>query len=643
MTYLHPGVYLEEIPSGSKPIEGVATSIAAFVGETHRGPVGEPVLIHSYDDYVRTFGSITSRHDAMGFALSAFYQNGGKTAYVARVVDSDPPSKAASQALVGTGNQPVLTLSAESVGTWGNNLRFTIEKANATDLSFDLHVGFLDGSHTFVPAESFTGLDMNERSDNYAPKRVNGVSSLVVLTLEPAADPDQQNLFLQGRVTGGDASNVDFDTYTDNMTLTLNIDNLGPRTIDLGTRAELLGQDNAVTAEMVREAVQKKVRALGPSQTPYKDFTCTFDNTSFTLTSGSVASYASVRVYDGPLAALMKLKPAEITASVHGSKDVIPVAVAGDPDQGEAFSVQGESQSPTPEDYRQLFSGKLSKVRDISILLLPGQSMPEDGSGNQALSHALAHCEAMANRMLILDLEKGLELENANDVGDLVLPTSTYAVSYYPWVWMTNPLHDPDQNPNEPHRVAVAPSAFAAGMWSKIDGRRGVWKAPAGVETSLTGSSGLQFDVGDGDQDQLNPLGINCIRTLPSYGRVIWGSRTLATKAAPEWRYVPVRRTAIFIEQSIYNSIQWAVFEPNNHVLWSNLRVNIETFMNGLFRSGAFQGETASKAYFVRCGLGDTMTQGDIDRGQVIVLVGFAPLKPAEFVIVRIQQIVGQD
>jgi hypothetical protein len=124
---------------------------------------------------------------------------------------------------------------------------------------------------------------------------------------------------------------------------------------------------------------------------------------------------------------------------------------------------------------------------------------------------------------------------------------------------------------------------------------------------------------------------------------VIWGTRTLATKADPEWRYVPVRRTAIMIEKSISDGIQWAVFEGNNHILWAQLRGNIGSFMDGLFRAGAFQGQKASDAYFVRCGLGDTMTQGDIDRGQVIVIVGFAPLKPAEFVIVRIQQKVAQQ
>ena len=188
----------------------------------------------------------------------------------------------------------------------------------------------------------------------------------------------------------------------------------------------------------------------------------------------------------------------------------------------------------------------------------------------------------------------------------------------------------------------VPPSGFAAGLWAKTDGRRGVWKAPAGLQASLTGAANTKLKIGDDEQDQLNPVGVNCYRRVIS-DIVIWGSRTLATKADPEWRYVPVRRTAMMLEESIYQGIQWAVFEPNDHRLWSSLRLNIEAFMGTLFRAGAFQGEKASDAYFVRCGLGDTMVQGDIDRGQVIVVVGFAPLKPAEFVIVRIQQKVAQQ
>jgi hypothetical protein len=249
----------------------------------------------------------------------------------------------------------------------------------------------------------------------------------------------------------------------------------------------------------------------------------------------------------------------------------------------------------------------------------------------------------MKSRMVIIDPPEGVEFKSELDVTKLNFKPKTYAVVYYPWVKVANPFYNAETNPGAETTLLVSPSGLAAGMWAKTDGKRGVWKAPAGVDTSLLGVAGLQFPVEDGEQGNLNPLGINCLRQMPGFGPVIWGARTLATRADPEWRYVPVRRTAIMIEQSIYNGIQWAVFEPNNHNLWASLRGNIGSFMDGLFRAGAFQGEKASDAYFVRCGLGDTMTQGNIDRGQVIVIVGFAPLKPAEFVIVRIQQKVAQQ
>jgi len=242
--------------------------------------------------------------------------------------------------------------------------------------------------------------------------------------------------------------------------------------------------------------------------------------------------------------------------------------------------------------------------------------------------------------MVIIDPEPGTELASADSVDQLALTTSTYTALYYPWVQISNPFAKPGDDSKR--TIPVAPSAFARHVGQDRRPSR-CMEGSRRRRDLVRGVAGLQFNIGDGDQDQLNPLGVNAIRRLPGFGHVIWGSRTLSTKANPEWRYVPVRRTAIFIEQSIYNSIQWAVFEPNDHKLWASLRSNIGDFMNGLWRSGAFQGEKASDAYFVRCGLGDTMTQADIDRGQVIVIVGFAPLKPAEFVIVRIQQKVAQQ
>ena len=651
-TYLHPGVYVEEIPSGAKPIEAVGTSIAAFVGAVKKGPAGEPELIHSWDDYQNTFGPIASSNDAMGLAVSAFYLNGGKDAYVVRLVSRTPPAAASTLTVngEGAGVGDVLKITAISVGTWGNEVYIRIVNPNVTDLNFTLEVGHLEQDE-FVADETFSNVNMNADSDNYILTQVNGTSQLVTVSLANGVADHYQNGSLTGAAMGdGDTVFSDADDgIQDDMTLSINIDGLGVKRIVLGTKASLNleGINNDSDGQKVANAIQLAVQALGP-QDSYEHFACEYNfERSFVLTSGTSSSSSSVVVYDGDgsatdLAKFLKLDSDSDLVSVHGSAKVVPVAMAGVTGQGKHLD-DGAEGDPTSAEYKTFFSTKLKKIHDVSIIVLPGQYMPENGFGNTIISEALAHAEETKSRMVIVDPPPDEELDQSTKVDNIGLSTSTYGVLYYPWVKVANPFYNADTNPNVDKTLTIAPSAFAAGMWSKIDGRRGVWKAPAGLETSLLGVAGLKFTVGDGDQNQLNPMGVNCLRKMPGAGPVIWGSRTLSTKANPEWRYVPVRRTAIFIEQSIYNGIQWAVFEPNDHRLWSSLRLNIDSFMNGLFRSGAFQGEKVSDAYFVRCGLGDTMTQGDIDRGQVIVIVGFAPLKPAEFVIVRIQQKVAQQ
>lgn len=650
-TYLHPGVYVEEIPSGVKPIEAVGTSIAAFVGAVKKGPAGEPELIHSWDDYQNTFGPIASGNDAMGLAISAFYLNGGKDAYVARLVSTSSPAAASTITVdgVGAGVGGVLVITATSVGTWGNEVYIRIVKPNVTDLNFTLEVGHL-AQNEFVADETFSNVNMNANSDNYILTQVNDTSQLVTISLTNNVESNYQNGSLTGAAMGdGGAVFSDADDgIQDNMTLSINVDGLGVKRITLGTAASFsFTGGNAADGDSVADALELAVQALGPHES-YDSFNCEYNaGRSFVLTSGTSSSSSSVVVYDGDksetdLAQFLMLDSSAMPVSAHGSANVVPVAMAGVTGQGEPLG-GGVEGAPTSAEYKTFFSTKLKKIYDVSIIVLPGQYMPKDGSGNTIISEALAHAEETKSRMVIVDPPPDEELDQSAKVDQIGLSTSTYGALYYPWVKVANPFYNADTNPNANKTLTIAPSAFAAGMWSKIDGRRGVWKAPAGLETSFLGVAGLEFTVGDGDQNQLNPMGVNCLRKMPGAGPVIWGSRTLSTKANPEWRYVPVRRTAIFIEQSIYNGIQWAVFEPNDHRLWSSLRLNIDSFMNGLFRSGAFQGEKVSDAYFVRCGLGDTMTQGDIDRGQVIVIVGFAPLKPAEFVIVRIQQKVAQQ
>lgn len=218
---------------------------------------------------------------------------------------------------------------------------------------------------------------------------------------------------------------------------------------------------------------------------------------------------------------------------------------------------------------------------------------------------------------------------NIGDDGD-------HAALYFPMLVEANPLNG-GQTQN------FVPCGAVAGMYSRTDAQRGVWKAPAGQETAFTGVQQLSVPMTDMENGQLNPLGLNCLRTFPLIGQVIWGARTLrgADALEDQWKYVPIRRLALYIEQSLYQGTQWVVFEPNADPLWAQIRLSVGSFMQSLFRQGAFQGNTPQTAYFVKCD-SETTTQNDIDQGVVNIVVGFAPLYPAEFVIIQIQQMAGQ-
>jgi phage tail sheath protein FI len=230
-------------------------------------------------------------------------------------------------------------------------------------------------------------------------------------------------------------------------------------------------------------------------------------------------------------------------------------------------------------------------------------------------------------------------------VGNMASPTALNGITgtdainaaiYYPWVKARDPLQNGALR-------KFPPCGFVAGIYARTDAARGVWKAPAGSEASLTGVAELALTMSEQENGQLNPLGINCLRTLPVFGNVVWGARTLQgnNSIASEWKYVPVRRMALFLEESLYRATQWVVFEPNDEPLWAQIRLNIGAFLQGLFRQGAFQGRTPREAYFVKCDR-ETNPQDQINLGIVNIFVGFAPLKPAEFVVIKIQQIAGE-
>ena len=284
----------------------------------------------------------------------------------------------------------------------------------------------------------------------------------------------------------------------------------------------------------------------------------------------------------------------------------------------------------------------LQKADIFNLLCIP----PDTRSGDitpAMYSKAMAFC-VKHRAVLIVDPRAGWS-SDSSPAGKGVVELGTLGLAgtgarnaalYFPRVIESDPLRQGQLD-------TFVPCGMVAGIIARTDNDRGVWKAPAGLDAALVGVQGLETNLTDDENGQLNPLGINCLRNFPITGRVVWGARTLrgADQQADEYKYLPVRRVALYIEESLFRGTKWVVFEPNDEPLWSQIRLNVGVFMHNLFRRGAFEGASPSEAYFVRCDK-FTTTQADIDLGTVNIIVGFAPLKPAEFVVIQIQQIAGQ-
>jgi phage tail sheath protein FI len=282
----------------------------------------------------------------------------------------------------------------------------------------------------------------------------------------------------------------------------------------------------------------------------------------------------------------------------------------------------------------------LEDVAAVNLLCIPRTADMSESEGLAVIAAAVAYCEKRRAFMLV-DPPSGRNAVSGSSRGILEwasnqLTPSRNAAVYWPQVLVADLL--------DGYRLrSMAASGSIAGLYSRIDSARGVWKAPAGTEATLSNVQGLAYNVTDGENGVLNPLAINCLRALPVYGRIVWGARTTrgADQQADDYKYVPVRRLALYIEESLYRGTQWIVFEPNDEPLWAQIRLNVGAFMHTLFRQGAFQGKSPREAYFVKCD-GESTTQADINNGIVNIIVGFAPLKPAEFVVIQLQQMAGQ-
>ncbi len=272
----------------------------------------------------------------------------------------------------------------------------------------------------------------------------------------------------------------------------------------------------------------------------------------------------------------------------------------------------------------------LEGVEDVSILAAPGHSAFAKANFQTIQDLVIGHCEKMKYRIAVLDTPEGQTIREAQDVRSRL--DSTRAALYYPWIVVANPAARPGDD-RIPKEIALPPSGFVCGIYARTDIQRGVWKAPA--NEVVLGALRFERDITRGEQEVLNPQGVNCLRFFYGRGNRVWGARTASSD--PEWKYVNVRRYFNYLEHSIDRSTQWAVFEPNGEALWANIRETVSAFLYNEWRSGALLGGKPEEAFFVRCDR-STMTQNDLDNGRLICLIGVAPLKPAEFVIFRIGQ-----
>jgi phage tail sheath protein FI len=532
-SYGAPGVYIEEQPSGSMPIEGVGTAVAAFVGFTEfydaeqgdpTDPSGvKPQLVTSWPQFERIYGGFV-RGAVLPHAVRGYFENGGGKAYICRIPTTEN-------------------------GDGRGKSTLTLPTADKPD----------------TPSLQLSAVDPGRNLE-------------VEVVPPPPAAPQE------GEGDGGTSSNGAGE-YT-------------LRVYEGGALREELGglQFSGRSTRTVEKTVNDRSKFVRIEVQP--------------LQGASLAERT-------PAAGRYTLESPPVS-----TKSVTPADLVGS------------------ESDRTGYQG-LAIAENVTMVAIPDLitvATKDDGSVDEdmflaAQQQLIDFCEASHNKMAILDTPPGLNATRALEWRGRLARDSAFAALYYPNVVVPNPLARPGATNGELY-LTVPTSGHVAGVWARTDAARGVWKAPA--NEALRGIVRLENNVTSGEQDLLNPDGVNCIRSFGSYGTKIWGARTLA-KTDPSWRYINVRRLFNFVEESIQRGTQWAVFEPNDFDLWQRVKRNITSFLRGLWMQGALVGATPEQAFYVLCDSSNNPASS-VDEGKLIVEIGIAPVKPAEFVIFRISQ-----
>lgn len=594
--YLAPGVYVEETSFRSKSIEGVSTSTTAFIGATLKGPVmprnaaerwnATPELLTSFADFERiyggyeslTFGS-TSTVNYLAHAVQAYFNNGGSRLYVGRLYKGTlTHSTSAVVAQIAAGATGEIRLRARFPGSYFNSVTVSVQPL-FTPTSF--------AALPNLPADTVLRVvDTAQVAFTAAQYIKDGA------TWKKRTAPDQA---LSAAVDADFAGAKLFQIVSAVVTVShKNGDTLWTDTVSfVRTSPDFIGSELADTQTKRSTDLTLPVGLLF---------------------GGAPAALANAEAIDKLARGLLgNIVAADVPA---------PNRVALGSGAGATAGTDGDAPDGTEATVALNY---LLGMEDISIVGAPGLSHIASVQG--AL---IAHADKRRSyRIAVLDSAPGQLVSEVRTARGLI--DSTHAALYYPWVVVTNPLASPRNT--EPAELTVPPSGFVAGIYARTDVERGVWKSPA--NEVVRGALRFEREVSFPEQEVLNPIGVNCLRTLPGRGLRVWGART--SSSDPEWKYVSVRRYFNYLEASIDRSTQWAVFEPNGERLWDNVRNSVADFLFNEWKQGALLGLKPDEAFFVRCDR-TTMNQNDLDNGRLVCLVGVAVVKPAEFVIFRIGQ-----
>jgi hypothetical protein len=646
------------VPSGVRTITGVATSIAAFVDRFQRGPINEAVRVLSLADFQREFGGLEATSEG-SYGVQQFFLNGGSEALVVRV-GTVPITTArfmadgggASLFQVSAGRR-IRGVAVDNPGRWGNGLRMEVDYDTVTlpntaidpdnaltqDELFNLtisEVEFRDGRMAVLQSETFRNLTLRPDARTNALSVVNAASRLIQLDrtglppiVIPPDPPRPDPTGTVGIVAPGPVP-------ADGTAFTIAVDPHGigaPVTVS-GT-LDYVGTVSVITD--LRPTLEASIRAVGSGLTTTDPIRPLLTGATVQLVGGSYrvllgrsgANFDSraTASFGGAAAPNLGLDVASV------GPQMLDTTIAGATPGDDSGALNSAAILGLQANKSGMYA--LEDVDLFNMLCIPAAVDLADMEA--VYSAAEAYCESK-RAFLIVDIATSVADPDAMQtwLTDNAGLRHRNAAVYFPRVQVPDPL-------NLGRLVSRAASGTMAGLYAQTDVARAVWKAPAGTDVRLRNVQDLDYILTDRENGVLNPLGVNCLRSFPIFGHIAWGARTLdgADQIASEWKYVPVRRFALFLEETLYRGTKWVVFEPNDEPLWAQIRLNIGAFMQGLFRQGAFQGQTPREAYFVKCDR-ETTTQADINLGIVNILVGFAPLKPAEFVIVRIQQMAGQ-